>query len=311
MQNKASNRSTWLVTGASGLLGSNAVLQLKQNHRVLGAARNIPAEAPVAFESVNLADASSRAGLVKRTSPQIVLHAAAVSSIEECESDPALAHEVNVVASADLATQAKASGAAFIYISTDAVFDGASGGYAEDDEPSPTTEYGRSKLAGERAVLNANPDALVARVNFYGWSPTGQRSLAEFFYRKLNRGETVQGFDDVVVSTLYVGYLVELIERLAERDVHGIVNVVSRESTSKYEFGRRLARSFGFAQELVHAAHSSDHLAVKRGSLLGLNTERIETILGTRLPSQQSSMDRLVADFRAGRPQAVASFRTP
>lgn len=302
--------SAWLVTGATGLLGSNAAVQLQRDNRVVGAARATPAKGPVPFISVDLSDAHDRAGLVENAEANVVLHSAAISSINACEENPALAHEVNVAASADLARQAHAIGARFIYISTDAVFDGEVGGYSETDEPSPTSEYGRTKLAGERAVLEANPEALVARVNFYGWSPDGQRSLAEFFYHRLERGEQVPGFDDVVVSTLYVGFLVELLEQLVTVKARGIVNVVSSESTTKYEFGRRLASAFGFNEDSVFRAQSSDHLAIKRGSQINLNTDKITALLGFAPPDQQTGVDRLLTDHRRERPLAVASFRT-
>lgn len=302
--------ATWLITGVTGLLGSNAALELARRHRIVGSARTMPHDVSIGFASADLSKPASRAGLVEKASAQIVLHAAAISSINECEQDPELAHEVNVLASADLAAQARAFGARFVYVSTDAVFDGARGGYLEADEPSPISEYGRSKVAAERAVLAANPDALIARVNFYGWSPDGQRSLAEFFFHRLSRGETVPGFDDVAVSTTYVGHLVEMLEQLIDLGASGIVNVVSSEPTSKYEFGRRLALSFGFDQKLVLAAKSTDHLAIRRGSRLNLSTKRLTALLGTTPPSQQDGMDRLVADRRGRRAQAVASFRT-
>lgn len=301
--------STWLVTGATGLLGSNAAVQLKLAHKVVGVARSVPTISPIAALSVDLSDERARKGLVERAEADVVLHSAAISSISACEEDPKLAYEVNVAASADIAGQARACGARFVYISSDAVFSGESGGYSESDEPSPTTEYGRSKLAGERAVLEVNPDALIARVNFYGWSPDGRRSLAEFFYHRLQDGQQVPGFNDVKVSTLYVGHLVELLEALVNLRAKGLFNVVSSEPTSKYEFGRRLARTFGFAEELVFSAQSSDHLAIKRGSRLNLSTDKVESLLGAAPAGQQEGMDRLLADRRSGRVQAVASFR--
>lgn len=302
--------STWLVTGVTGLLGSNAALELHHSYRVVGAARVVPAKVPVPFLSVDLSDGQDRTGLVEKAGPAVVLHSAAISSIDACEEDPALAHEVNVVASADLAKQAREAGAKFVYVSTDAVFDGERGSYSEADAPSPSSEYGRTKLAGERAVLEVNPEALVARVNFYGWSPTGQRSLADFFYYRLKLGERVPGFDDVVVSTLYVGYLVDLLDQLVTVGACGIVNVVSREPTTKYDFGRRLARNFGFDEGLVFRANSSDHLAINRGSRINLDTDKISGLLESSPPDQQESMDRLLADHRRGRIHAVASFRT-
>lgn len=298
----------WLITGATGLLGSNAAVQLSEDASVVGAARTPPSRSPVEFEAVDLSDAHSRAGLVERASTDAVFHAAALSSIEVCEQNPELARAVNVTASADLASQAHAAGAAFVYISTDAVFDGTRGPYSESDIATPTTIYGQTKLDGEHAVLEANPNALVARVNFYGWSPSGTRSLAEFFHSRLSRGEQVPGFRDVIVSTLYVGYLIDYVAALVSVGASGLVNVVSSEPISKFEFGRGLAHSFGFDENLVKSASSAEHLTVKRGANLELSTERLSSLLGTSIAGQKAGLDRLVADYADGRVANVRSY---
>lgn len=300
--------TNWLVTGATGLLGGNAALQLSSAHEVTGVSRSAPGKSPVPFIATDISQRAGRSGLIERSGARAVFHSAAISSIEQCADEPELAWKLNVEASADLAAQAHIVGAAFVYISTDAVFDGARGSYTEQDRPSPATEYGRTKLAGERAVLNANPNALVARVNFYGWSPNGHRSLAEFFYTRLARGEMTNGFTDTIVSTLYVGRLVAAIERLVDVRAKGIVNVVSSESTSKFDFGRRLATVFRFDPELVQPALSTDHLAVKRGSRLDLDTTLVTKLLGYAPAGQQEGIAELATDFTAGRTQAVSAF---
>ncbi|HEX7835061.1 MAG TPA: sugar nucleotide-binding protein [Pseudolysinimonas sp.] len=304
-----SSGGSWLITGAAGLLGANAALELSASGGVTGVARTVPAHAPVPFLAADLSRAGDRAGLVERSGADVVLHAAAISTIEQSDRDPALAHEVNVVASADLAAQAREGGRGFVYISTDAVFDGTRGAYAEQDAASPQSVYGRTKLDGEQAVLDAHPGALVARINFYGWSPSGRRSLAEFFYRSLSAGEPVNGFDDQVVSTLYVGYLVEAIRDLVAAGASGVVHVASGEPTTKFAFGQRLASAFGFDPELVRAARSDEHLAHRRGSRLDLDTAKMEGLLGRPSIGQQQSIDRLVADRDAGRALDVESFR--
>ena len=298
----------WLVTGASGLLGSNAALQLGAGDSAVGAARHVPGSSPIPFVAVDLDSPESRAGLVEATAADVVLHTAAVSSIEACERDPRLAHEVNVEASADLAAQAARAGARFIHISTDAVFDGTGGQYTETSTPTPTTEYGRSKLAGERAVLEANPDALVARVNFYGWSPSGTRSLAEFFHTRLAAGLEAPGFTDVTVSTMYVGHLVEALRALVDVKATGLVHVVSSEATTKFDFGQRLARTFGFDEQLVTPSVSNAHLEIRRGSRLDLRTDRMSELLGAVSPDQSAGIAQLAADRAAGRAEAVAQF---
>lgn len=300
--------TNWLVTGATGLLGGNALESLRRSGPVVGVARSVPLHCPLPFISADLSDAQARSGLVAKTGATAVLHAAALASIEACEADPGLAHRLNVLAAADLASQARDEGAAFIYVSTDAVFDGTRGGYSEVDPTSPVSEYGRSKLRGEEAVLAANPDSLVARVNFYGWSPSGTRSLAEFFVTRLRDGLATPGFTDVVVSTLHVGYLVESLVALVAAGARGIVHVASSESTSKYDFGRRLADLFGFPADLVRAARSADHLAHRRGSDLSLDTTLAASHLGVPLPDQQAGLERLLAEYRASVPDKLRLF---
>lgn len=298
----------WLITGATGLLGANAVLDLSRRHDVVGVARNAPRTSAVPFEVVELTAANARAGLVNRLESDVVLHCAALSSVEACERDPQLAQSLNVAASADLATQAKAAGAKFVYISTDAVFDGAEGGYKEEDLPSPTSVYGRTKLEGEMVVLAANPDALVARVNFYGWSPSGHRSLAEFFYNRLSRGEVAPGFCDVEVSTMYVSSLVECLQILVTGSAAGVVHVASDEPISKFEFGKRLARRFGFEPDLVKPARSSDHLDVRRGSKLTMDTARLKVLTRGLETSQEAGMAQLAEAERNGRRRLLSEF---
>jgi dTDP-4-dehydrorhamnose reductase len=299
---------SWLVTGATGLLGANAMLDLAEHGGAKGVARTLPSDFVAGGFELDLASPDARRGVVERSSARVVLHAAAVSSIEACERDPDFARALNVDAAADLARQAAEVGATFIHISTDAVFDGKVGSYSEDDPTSPTSVYGRTKRDAELAVLDANPTALVARVNFYGWSPSGTRSLAEYFYRRVSAGQEAPGFRDVVVSTLYVRTLVERLRQLAALSTTGVLHVVNDESTSKFEFGRRLAAEFGYDPELVTPSRSSEHLDVARGARLDLDTSRMRTLLGGLTTNQATGMAALVHDHRAGRPAALASL---
>lgn len=257
---------------------------------------------------MDLSDPSERAGLIERSGASIVLHTAAVSSIEACEADPEFARALNVDAAADLARQAAAVGVRFIHISTDAVFDGRDGGYTEDSPTSPTTVYGRTKVASEEAVREANPDALIARVNFFGWSPSGSRSLAEYFHSRVSAGLAAPGFDDVVVSTLYVRTLVDHLKQLADTPQSGVLHVVNDEPISKFAFGRQLASKFGYDPELVTRARSSDHLLVARGARLDLDTAKLREVLPTASTTQAAGLASLAADHRAGRPAVLASL---
>ena len=118
----------------------------------------------------DLTDAAGTTRVVREIEPSCIIHTAAVTHVDWCESHPEETWRANVEASRTLAQIARRIGAGMVYISTDSVFDGARGYYGEADEPGPLNVYARSKLAGERAVLAEAPDALVVRTVIYGWN---------------------------------------------------------------------------------------------------------------------------------------------
>ena len=180
-----------------------------------------------------------------------------------------------------------------LYISTDAVFDGKSGDYLETDEPNPQNVYARTKLDGERAVIEEAPDAVVARVNFYGWSLTGKRSLAEFFFNNLKVGQQIKGFTDVYYNPMLVNGLALILMKLFEKDLNGIYHTVSSETLSKYDFGVRLAEKFEFDPELITPVSISDAgLVASRSNNLTLSTEKITTDLGIEMPGVSEGLQK-------------------
>jgi len=302
----------WLVTGATGLLGANAMVSFASSSDAVGIARRVPIS-PVAgeFLALDIADHRERRDAISRTAPSAVLHAAAISTIEGCEADPVAARELNVTASVDLARQAAIQGIPFVFVSTDAVFDGEQGEYSEEDATSPASEYGRLKAEAEQRVLDVYPEAIVARVNFYGWSPTGTRSLAEFFWHRLSRGERTPGFVDVRVSTTYVGDLVAGIEGLVDVGASGIVHVASSRSITKFAFGQALAEEFGFDPALVVESSARDVLSLPRGADLSLRTDLLESLIGRALPDQRQGLHTLRAAQEGGIQDRLSTLRAP
>jgi dTDP-4-dehydrorhamnose reductase len=138
-----------------------------------------------------------------------------------------------------------------VHISTDAVFGADHGPSDTSSIPSPINHYGRSKLAGERQVMGAMPAALVVRTNIVGWSPTGGRSLLEFFWSKLDQGESVPGFDDVAFRPFSASDMWSLVSAWLAEGATGLRHATGAELISKHEFGVRVARCFDLDQRLV------------------------------------------------------------
>lgn len=255
-----------LITGASGLLGLNLSLAARNAHTVIGVDRGRLSAPPFELVQMDLTESGSIERVLTESGPDAVIHCAAIADVDACERDPATARSLNSELPGRIAAACSAGGIAMVHISTDAVFDGTKAGpYEETDAPHPTNVYSETKLAGEAAVLAAHSRAIVARVNFYGWSVTGTRSLAEFFVNNLSAGRSVRGFTDVVFCPMLVNDLARLLVRMLEAGLHGLFHAVGPEPMSKYEFGVRIARQFGFDEQLI-AAQSVEHagLAARR-----------------------------------------------
>ncbi|MBI3160580.1 MAG: SDR family oxidoreductase [Chloroflexi bacterium] len=294
-----------LITGASGLLGLNLAIEAQRaGHTVFG----VTGSRQVALEGVrmmqaDLLDGTARARMWEAAAPEWVVHCAALADLEACEREPERAQALNADLPGTLAAEAKAAGARFVHISTDAVFDGERGDYTEEDAPNPLSVYAETKLAGEGAVASANPAALVARVNLFGWSLSGQRSLGEFFVNGLRAGAPLKGFTDVYFSPLLVNDLAGLLFQMFEKDLHGLYHVLSRDSMSKYAFGVRIAELFGYDPAVIAPISVKDAgLAARRSPNLTLKTDKLAAALGHPLPGIDEGLARFHALYEAGYP---------
>ncbi|HIE57397.1 MAG TPA: NAD-dependent epimerase/dehydratase family protein, partial [Anaerolineales bacterium] len=192
-----------LITGASGLLGLNAALEAADRHTVFGQVNSnaIQTDAFTVLQT-NLLETGAVEKLLAESRPDWVIHCAAQANLEVCERDPQLAWQLNTEIPRILAKQCRKGGARLLHVSTDAVFDGQRGGYTESDSPNPLSAYARTKYEAEQAVAAENAEAIIARVNLFGWSLSGRRSLAEFFFTNLAAGNPIMGFTDVYFCPL-------------------------------------------------------------------------------------------------------------
>ena len=266
-------KPTWMITGAHGFLGANAVAHLSPHANVIGVTR----------DQHDLSTPESLAKEITKTRPDFLLHAAAIADHALCEEQPDRAEAVNSGATKVIARAAQTAGAKLIYISTDAVFSGQpsaalpAGNYKETDQPNPSTVYGESKLAGERHA-ESETDPLIVRTNFFGWSPTGQRSILEFFVNELRANRNVNGFTNVATTGLYAHTLLDYIYQL--KDHSGIFHITSRDALTKYEFGIKVAETFSLNGSLIAPVESPDSKDIS------LSTLKLVQLLDSRVQDQ-------------------------
>lgn len=300
-----------LITGASGLLGINLALDAMSTHEVIAVDRGKLANPPFGVFKADLLDAGAVDSALDASQPDGVIHCAALADLEACEADPGLARRLNADLPARLARACKARGIRLAHVSTDAVFDGSKqGAYTEDDAPNPLGVYARTKLEGEQAVGAEYPEAVVARVNIYGWSPSGKRSLAEFFYNCLSQGLKASGFTDVTFCPMLVNDTGRTLVKMLERGLCGLYHVVGPQPMSKYQFGVEVARQFGLDETLISPRSVLDSgLTARRAPNLWLSTHRLSTALGEALPVFSTGLDQFYTQFQQDYPQKIRSYQ--
>jgi dTDP-4-dehydrorhamnose reductase len=300
-----------LVTGASGLLGLNLSLMEVEAHTIVGVDRSKLADTPFEIIKADLLDPEVEHHILDTVRPDAVIHTAALANLEACEEQPETARLLNAELPGELADACGRRGIRLLHISTDAVFDGTKDGvYTEEDAPNPQGIYAQTKLEGERNVLSANPDAVVVRVNFFGWSLSGTRSLPEFFINSLSAGKPAQGFTDVYFCPLFVGDLADLLVKILEKELCGIYHVVGSESLNKHDFGVSIAHRFGLDDGLIQPVSVDvSTLKARRSHNLRLSVHKLSTALGELIPGFSTGLDRFYTQYKQGYPQKMRSYQ--
>lgn len=278
-----------IVTGATGLLGANFVhVALQKRYNVIGTVCSSRwARPPATMCEMDVRDDHAVRALLKKIRPDAVFHFAAATSVDWCEAHPEEALAINAHASGVVASATREVGARFVYMSTDAVFDGVRGCYNETDTPAPVNVYAASKLEGEREVVRSHPAALIVRANIFGWNALPKQNLAESILSALRKGQEFPGYHDVIFAPVLVNTLAEWMLMLEAKGVCGTIHVASHNPMSKGDFAVELARVFGLRGELVRPTCYAA-LLPRQGATRPLNTWLSGAIasrcLGLRLP---------------------------
>lgn len=245
-------RERVLITGGSGLLGSTLGRLVAADHDVYATFHVHPASIQgVSWVSLDIRDPAQVNAVVKDIKPALVIHTAALALVDYCEEHPDEARSLNAAATEHVARAAAAAGSRLVYISTDSVFDGKAGNYAENDPTNPPNVYARTKLEGEQYVRNILPESLIIRTAFYGWNVQNKQSLAEWVLAGLRQGRNLSMFTDVYFTPIVTDNLAEAILALYQRGCQGTYHVGGSERCSKYQFGRAVARVFSLDADLV------------------------------------------------------------
>ena len=288
-----------LVIGASGQVGAALAARLRaRGHTVVGTHGRVP---QADTKPLDLTDTDATARLIDEIAPDWVFCPAGLTFVDYCEERPDEAFRVNRDAPASAARAAAARGAGFVYYSTEYVFDGTAGPYAEDDAVGPVSVYGASKLEGERGVMGANPRALVLRTTVvYGPEPQGKNAVYQLL-RRLRAGERMRVPADQVTSPTYNVDLAAATVELVERGAGGIFHVAGETVVDRYAFARQACEVFGLDASLIEPVTTAA-LAQRAARPLqaGLRVDRVRAVIATPLRGPAQALPAMRAALAAG-----------
>jgi dTDP-4-dehydrorhamnose reductase len=262
-----------LLTGRNGQVGWELARLLPTMGELVSTGRS----------ALDLADAEAIRRVVRAAKPQLVVNAAAYTAVDKAESEPELAMRINGTAPGVLAEEAKRLGALLVHYSTDYVFDGTKvGAYVEDDTPNPLSVYGRTKLAGERAIRDSGCRHLILRTSWV-YGPRGKNFFLTIA-RKASAGERLRVVADQRGVPTTSAFLADKTLALLAKDANGLLHLVPAGETTWYDFAREIVHLTGSSSEVQPIKTGEFVVAARRPANSVLDNRKATAILGTPLP---------------------------
>jgi dTDP-4-dehydrorhamnose reductase len=284
-----------LILGSNGFLGSNLVHYFSQHgdYQVFSTSQRSSVD-PVLknFHKGSLLDENFVDNLFSIIKPDLVVNTVSLVNVDQCEEQPALAHNITVQTAENIAQVSNRYRSHLIYISTDHLFEGTKSFYTEEDLPNPINVYGKTKLLAEEKTQQFAPGSVIVRTNFFGWSPKAHTpTFGEWVFTNLKEQKPMTLFTDYYFTPLEVNYLAEAIMKVSTSDYSGIINIAGSERCSKYEFGMMLAEIAEFDASHIRAIKiEPDSFKARRQEDLSLSTKKYQEIFHTTIPSLRENI---------------------
>jgi dTDP-4-dehydrorhamnose reductase len=244
--------------------------------------------------------------------PEVVIHCAARPNVDWCELHPEQARSLNFLPSLVLAEECRNSGSKLVFLSTDYVFDGSRGPYAETDATGPINVYGRLKLEAEEAIRRTSENHIIVRTtNVYGFDPDSKNFLMATL-PQLARGQRVRVAVDQYGNPTTVNDLCSVVRELIENQCRGTFHVTGPDLINRAEWLRRAAQAFGLDPGLVSGVATSElEQAASRPKRSGLKTDRLHSTVSTRPADVEAGLRVMRRDWEYHQARATAAATGP
>lgn len=276
-----------LYTGSNGLLGQkiSAATTGYSDHAFLATARgeNRTINLGTAkYASMDITNAEEVMNVVRDFNPDVIIHGAAMTHVDQCEQNKELAYQLNVVGTQNMAEAAKFIGAHLVHISTDFIFDGKEGPYDENGTPNPLSYYGETKLEAERIVQQLEHWSILRTVLVIGMAEDLSRSNIVLWAKgALEKGQPINVVDDQFRTPTLAEDLAQGALLAATQKAKGVYNISGPDFMSIYELVGHVAEHFGLSMDTVTRVDSTTlNQPAKRPPRTGFDISKAKSELG-------------------------------
>lgn len=284
-----------MITGGAGLLAVNWAAMVKDRFAVtLGMHKRRISMNGVDSRFIDLNSPSAIATELEQINAALVINTAAITNVDVCELEPQIARHTNVDIAYNVALACKTHGAKLVHISTDHVFGGTHSMLSEAAAIDPINVYAQTKADGEATVLDACPNAIVARTNFFGWGLPYRKSFSDSIIESLSAGCQISLFSDAYFTPILMEILINAAHELVDLDASGIFHMSGDERISKYDFGLRIAQTFDLDAGLINPTLLAERLDLTPRPLdLSLDNFKLRNAVGYAIGDVGSQLERL------------------
>ncbi|HEV7348898.1 NAD(P)-dependent oxidoreductase [Telluribacter sp.] len=296
-----------LITGSNGLLGQKLIeLLVKQsNIHTIATARGenrLPFTEGYEYLSMDITNPEQVHQVIKQARPEVVIHTAAMTNVDQCETEKDACWAQNVQAVEYLVEACQETNAFLLHVSTDFIFDGADGPYDVDAEANPLSFYGWSKYAAEKAVIHSGPVrwAIARTVLVYGIAHDMSRSNIILWVKKsLEEGKNIKVVTDQWRTPTLAEDLAMGCYLIADGEAEGIFNISGKDLLTPYEMAIMTAEFFGLDRSLIAEADSSTFTQpARRPARTGFILDKSRDVLGYEPHSFQEGIAILAEQVR-------------
>jgi len=281
-----------LVIG-SGFLGKHVITEFK-NIEIESYGTSFSKDNKLKLDITNINSIKKN---IEKIKPNIIINCAANTNLDFLETHQDIAFDINANGVQNLIEVVRQNNIRLVHISTDSIFDGSSGSYSENDIPNPINVYSKSKLLGEKYILNNLKNEVIIRTNFYGHD-NDNKFLFNQILNSLKNKKTFTAFDDIIFNPLEISNLSKMIVEISLKNYTGIINMASDDILSKYEFAIEISKNLDYDQNLIKKGNSNEmNFTANRPKNTSLTNYRMKNEIKTKITTLSNWLKMVKNDY--------------